>query len=78
MAKRFQLTRRLHLGMTEQAWRRLKRFAADSGLSEEDALSFLFESFDSVTKADKLVARTRLFTAELAARKRQSGEPEQE
>lgn len=70
MPKRFRLTRRLSLGMTEDAHRRLRRFAADSRLTEEEALSFLFENFDSVTDYENLVARLRLFNAELDARKR--------
>jgi hypothetical protein len=35
--------------MTEDGYRRLKRFAAEAGLDEGEALSFLFENFDSVT-----------------------------
>ena len=70
MPKRFRLTRRLSLAMTEDAHRRLKRFAAEGGLTEEEALSFLFENFDSVTNNENLVARLRLFNAELDARKR--------
>ena len=69
MPKRFRLTRKLNLGMTEDAYRRLKRFAADADLSEEEALSFLFEHFDSVTHEENLIARQRLFKADLDARK---------
>jgi len=39
-------------------------------LEEGEALSFLFEHFDSVTRSEHLSARLRLFTAELGARKR--------
>lgn len=70
MPKRFQLTRRLPIAMTEDAYRRLKRFADDAGLQEGEALSFLFEHFDSVTHSENLTARLRLFNAELDARKR--------
>ena len=70
MPKRLKLTRRVPLALTEDAWRRLKRFAAESGLDEGEALSFLFEHFDSVTNHDNLVHRLRLFNAELEARKR--------
>jgi hypothetical protein len=56
--------------MTEDAYRRLRRFAAEAGLDEGEALSFLFENFDSVTDADNLTNRLRLFNAELEARKR--------
>jgi len=68
--KRFRLTRRLPVAMTEDAYRRLKRFASEAGLEEGEALSFLFEHFDSVTRSENLTARLRLFTAELGARKR--------
>ena len=70
MPKRFRLTRRMPIAMTEDAHRRLKRFAAEAGLDEGEALSFLFEHFDSVTDSDALAARLRLFNAELDARKR--------
>lgn len=70
MAKRFRLTRRFPCAMTEDGYRRLKRFAQDAGLDEGEALSFLFENFDSVTDSDNLTARLRLFNSELDARKR--------
>ena len=70
MPKRLRLTRRVNLALTEDAWRRLKRFAAEAGLDEGEALSFLFENFDSVTDDEKLPHRLRLFNAELEARKR--------
>ena len=35
-----------------------------------EALSFLFENFDSVTDKDNLIHRMRLFNSELEARKR--------
>ncbi|MCG6903360.1 MAG: hypothetical protein LJE68_11840 [Rhodobacter sp.] len=70
MPKRFRLTRRFPCAMTEDAYRRLKRFAGSSGLDESEALSFLFENFDSVTHEENLTARLRLFIAELDARKK--------
>ena len=70
MPKRFRLTRRFQIGMTEDGYRRLKRFAAEAGLDEGEALSFLFEHFDSVTNEEVLTHRLRLFNAELEARKR--------
>ena len=70
MPKRFRLTRRFQVGMTEDGYRRLRRFAREAGLDEGEALSFLFEHFDSVTDEDKLTHRLRLFNAELEARKR--------
>ncbi len=69
MPRRFRLTRRLPVAMTEDAYRRLKRFATDAGLDEGEALSFLFENFDSVMDRDTLTHRLRLFNAELEARK---------
>ena len=70
LPKRFRLTRRFPAAMTEDGYRRLKLFAAESGLDEGEALSFLFEHFDSVTNEDTLTHRLRLFNAELEARKR--------
>ena len=69
MPKRLRLTRRLNLAMTEEGFRRLKRFAAEAGLDEGEALSFLFENFDSVTNTENLTHRLRLFNSELEARK---------
>ncbi|WP_028958496.1 hypothetical protein [Sulfitobacter sp. 20_GPM-1509m] len=70
MPKRFRLTRRFNVAMTEDGFRRLKRFAADAGLDEGEALSFVFESFDSIADEDNLTSRLRLFNSELDARKR--------
>jgi hypothetical protein len=70
MPKRLRLTRRFPVAMTEDGYRRLRRFSAEAGLDEGEALSFLFEHFDSVTDADNLTHRLRLFNAELEARKR--------
>lgn len=70
MPKRFRLTRRFNAAMTEDAYRRLRRFAQEAGLDEGEALSFLFEYFDSVTNHENLTARLRLFNSELEARKK--------
>jgi len=70
MPKRFRLTRRFPAAMTEDGYRRLKRFASDAGLYEGEALSFLFENFESVMNHENLTARLRLFNSELDARKR--------
>lgn len=56
--------------MTEDGYRALKKFSADAGLDEGEALSFLFENFGSVINEENLVARLRLFNAELDDRKR--------
>ena len=70
MPKRFRLPRRFPVAMTEDGFRRLKRFAQEAGLDEGEALSFLFENFDSVTNHENLTHRLRLFNAELEDRKR--------
>ena len=69
MPKRFRLTRRFPVAMTEDGYRRLRRFADQSGLDEGEALSFLFENFDSVVQGENLAHRLRLFNAELEERK---------
>jgi len=70
MPKRSRLTRRFPVAMTEDGYRRLKKFAREAGLDEGEALSFLFENFDSATDTDTLGHRLRLFNAELEARKK--------
>ena len=70
MPKRFRLTRRFPVAMTEDGYRKLRKFAAEAGLDEGEALSFLFENFESVTDEENLVTRLRLFNSELDARKR--------
>ncbi|MEY8838487.1 hypothetical protein AB9K41_05570, partial [Cribrihabitans sp. XS_ASV171] len=56
--------------MTEDGYRRLKNFAREAGLDEGEALSFLFENFNSVINDENLTHRLRLFNAELDDRKR--------
>ena len=70
MPKRLRLTRRFPVAMTEDGYRRLKRFAADNNLEDGEALSFLFENFNSVINEDTLGQRLRMFQNELEARKR--------
>ena len=70
MPKRFRLTRRFPVAMTEDGYRRLRAFAAEAGLDEGEALSFLFENFGSVIDHETLAARLRLFNAEIDDRKR--------
>ena len=69
MPTRFRLTRRFPCAMTEDGYRRLRRFAQEAGLDEGEALSFLFENFDSVIDKDTFGHRLRLFNAELDSRK---------
>ena len=70
MPKRFRLTRRFPVAMTEDGYRRLRKFADEAGLEDGEALSFLFENFTSVIHEENLTARLRLFNAELDSRKR--------
>ena len=70
MHKRLRLKRRFPVAMTEEGYRRLKKFSTDAGLDEGEALSFLFENFNSVMNEENLTARLRLFNAELESRKR--------
>ena len=70
MPKRFRLTRRFPVAMTEDGYRRLTRFATEAGLDEGEALSFLFENFSSVIDKDNLTQRLRLFNSELADRQK--------
>ena len=69
MPKRFRLTRRFPVAMTEDGYRRLKAFAKEAGLDEGEALSFLFENYSSVINHDNLTHRLRMFNSELEARK---------
>ena len=70
MPKRFRLTRRFPVAMTEDGYRNLKKFSAEAGLDEGEALSFLFENFNSVINEENLAVRLRLFNSELDARKK--------
>ena len=56
--------------MTEDGYRRLKKFSTDAGLDEGEALSFIFENFSSVMNEENLIARLRLFNSDLEDRKR--------
>tara|TARA_R110000772_G_scaffold72927_4_gene158895 strand:+ start:557 stop:769 length:213 start_codon:yes stop_codon:yes gene_type:complete len=70
MPKRFRLTRRFPVAMTEDGYRRLKKFSSEAGLDEGEALSFIFENFNSVMDEENLTVRLRLFNAELDDRKK--------
>ena len=70
MPKRFRLTRRFNAAMTEDGYRRLRKFSQEAGLDEGEALSFLFENFDSVIHEDPVAHRLRIFNSELEARKK--------
>ena len=70
MPKRLRLTRRFPVAMTEDGYRRLKRFASDSQLEEGEALSFLFKNFNSVINEDTFGQRLKMFQNELIDRTR--------
>ena len=69
MPKRLRLTRRFPVALSNDAYRRLLAFAGDAGLTTDEALTFLFEHFGSVTHPENLNHRLNLFRAELEARK---------
>lgn len=68
MARAQRLTRRFPAQMSEAGYRRLKKFAEEAGLDEGEALSFLFENFESVTNGDNLSHRLHLHRAMLEKR----------
>ena len=70
MPKRLRLTRRFPVAMSEDGYRRLKRFAKESALDEGEALSFLFENFDRILDEDTFGHKLRNFQATLADRKK--------
>ncbi|MDX1780338.1 MAG: hypothetical protein R3256_03370 [Thalassovita sp.] len=70
MPKRFRLTRRMPIAMTEDAYRRLRKFAAEAGLDEGEAISFVFENFDGIVDHENFGHKLRLFNSTLDARKR--------
>ncbi len=69
MPKRLRLTRRFTAAMTEDGYRRLRKFADEAGLDEGEALSFVFENFDSIMDEGAFMQRIRLFNSEPEARK---------
>lgn len=70
MPKRFRLTRRFPVAMTEDGFRRLKSLSKEAGLDEGEMLSFLFENFDAIIDEEALGIRLRRFNSELETRKR--------
>lgn len=55
--------------MTNDAYRRLQRVAEEAEITPDEAMTFLFEHFNSVIDLDNFNHRMRLFKAELHARK---------
>lgn len=70
MPKRLRLTRRFPVAMSEDGYRRLKKFAKESDLEEGEALSFLFENFDRILDEDTFGHKLRNFQATLHERKK--------
>ena len=70
MPKRLRLTRRFPVAMTEDGYRRLRKFSKEAGLDEGEALSFLFENFDHILDQDTFGHKLRNFNSELEARKK--------
>ena len=70
MPKRLRLTRRPHLAMSEDAYRKMRALSSEAGLVDGEFLSFLFENWSSVIQEDNLTARLRLFNSELEDRKK--------
>lgn len=70
MPKRLRLTRRPNIAMSEDGFRKLRTLSSEAGLDEGEFLSFIFENWNSVTDADNLTARLRIFNSELEDRKR--------
>jgi hypothetical protein len=69
MPRRLRLTRRFPAAMTNDAYRTLTDFAGKADITPDEALTFVFENFRSVTDNDVLSHRLRLFKAELDERK---------
>ncbi len=70
MPKRLRLTRRPNIAMSEDAYRRLRRFSAEAGLDDGEALTFLFENFDQILDDKPFEHRLRVFNSELEERKK--------
>lgn len=70
MPKRLRFTRRKNVAITEDAYRRLRRLASETDLSEGEALSFVFEHLDSVMDPSRFKSKIRQFTTRLEAQKR--------
>jgi hypothetical protein len=68
-----RLTRRFPAAMSEEGYRRLRAFAAEAGLSEGEALSFVFENLGAVMHREKFPHRLRQHREMLAARGGEDG-----
>jgi len=70
MPKRLRQTRRVNMALTEDAFRALRRVAAEGGITEDEALVFLLENWSSVIDHDNYTHRLKLFVAEVDSRKK--------
>ncbi|MCB2136627.1 MAG: hypothetical protein KDE08_11910 [Rhodobacteraceae bacterium] len=68
MQRRLRLTRRFAAAMTDDAYRGLTRFAADAGITPNEALSFVFANLGAVTDRSRINRELRQFTAGLPDR----------
>ncbi|PWJ19293.1 hypothetical protein SAMN05421539_104227 [Jannaschia seohaensis] len=68
-----RMTRPSRARITEPGHRRLRTFAAETGLSEDEALTFLLENLDRIAEPTALARRLREFRAARAERPDASG-----
>ena len=54
MARRLTLPRRFNAGLTETAYRRLRKLSAETGLGNNYCLVVLLENLDRIADPDKL------------------------
>ena len=67
MAQPNRMTRPSRARVTEPGHRKLRLFAAETGLSEDEALTFLLENLDRIAEPGALSRRLRAFRAARAA-----------
>lgn len=67
MAKRLRLTRRFNAGLTDAAYRRLRRLNRTYGLGNNYLLTVLLENLDHIAEPAQLDAAFRAFIAEYGA-----------
>lgn len=60
-----RFTRRLPAQMTETGYRRLRAFAAENGMSEPEAMSFIFENLTGLMDEAALAHRLHIFKMRL-------------
>ena len=65
MPKRLRLNRRSAVAMTHDAHRRLHRFSREAGISVDEALTFVFSHFNSITDDTRLARHLGQFKARI-------------